>query len=587
MTSPVRQAELKDLGAVLVERKVITATQKAEAERQAQQRRVPVIQILEEQNLVHDEDVAKARSVVFQVPYVELQGKVLSQELLNFVPRDLASNAQMVAYAKEGAKLSVALVDPANFRALEAIEFIARNNNLVLEYAVTSLSSLQSILKQYSSLSAEVQEALAATAGAEKPVTTNLDEISLADKGIEEVIKTAPVSKMVAVILRHAIEGKASDIHIEPTAEGSRVRYRVDGILHTSIKLPPYVHSAIVARIKVISNLKLDETRLPQDGRFHTEVDGKSIDLRVSTLPLMGNEKVVMRILDSTAQKLTLTDLGFVGREKDVLQKSLTSTQGMVLSTGPTGSGKSTTLYTLMGMINKEDINIVTLEDPVEYHMEGVNQSQVNAEVGLSFANGLRSILRQDPDVIMVGEIRDRETAELAVNAALTGHLVFSTLHTNDAFGAVPRLIDMKVEPFLIAASLSTVIAQRLVRRICESCREPIDVPEATHKEVLEVLQNASQSAFPEGVNLKEKFTFMHGKGCQRCGNSGYRGRLVIAEVLEITEQMQDIITGGSKLADIKAEAKRQGVLTMKEDGFVKAILGMTTIEEVLRATQE
>lgn len=587
MTSAVRQTELKDLGAVLVERKVITATQKAEAERQAQQRRVPVIDILQEQNLVQDEDVAKARSVVFQVPFVELQGKILSQELLNLVPRDLAKNAQMVAYAKEGQKLSVALVDPANFRALEAIEFIARNNNLVLEYAVTSEASLQSILKQYSSLSAEVQEALAATAGAEKPVTTNLDEISLADKGIEEVIKTAPVSKMVAVILRHAIEGKASDIHIEPTAVGSRVRYRVDGILHTSIKLPPYVHAAIVARIKVISNLKLDETRLPQDGRFHTEVDGKSIDLRVSTLPLMGNEKVVMRILDSTAQKLTLNDLGFVGREKDVLEKSLTSTQGMVLSTGPTGSGKSTTLYTLMGMINTEDINIVTLEDPVEYHMEGVNQSQVNAEVGLSFANGLRSILRQDPDVIMVGEIRDRETAELAVNAALTGHLVFSTLHTNDAFGAVPRLIDMKVEPFLIAASLSTVIAQRLVRRICESCREPIDVPEATHKEVLEVLQNASQSAFPKGVNLQEKFQFMHGKGCQRCANSGYRGRLVIAEVLEITEQMQDIITGGSKLADIKAEAKRQGVLTMKEDGFVKALLGMTTIEEVLRATQE
>ncbi|MEK7631765.1 MAG: GspE/PulE family protein, partial [Patescibacteria group bacterium] len=445
---------------------------------------------------------------------------------------------------------------------------------------------LGGVLKQYASLSAEVEEALAATEPSEKPVTSELDEISLADKGIEEVIKTAPVSKMVAVILRHAIEGGASDIHIEPTALGSRVRYRVDGILHTSIKLPPYVHAAIVARIKVVSNLKLDETRLPQDGRFHTEVDNKSIDLRVSTLPLMNNEKVVMRILDSSNRILTLDDLGFIGREKDVLVKSLSSTQGMVLSTGPTGSGKSTTLYTLLGMINTEDVNIVTLEDPVEYHTEGVNQSQVNADVGYNFANGLRSILRQDPDVVMVGEIRDTETAELAVNAALTGHLVFSTLHTNDAFGAVPRLIDMKVEPFLISSSLSTILAQRLVRRICEYCKEEQAVPDATRDLVLETLKGATQAAFPKGFTLAAP-KFSHGRGCVRCGNTGYKGRLVVAEVIEITDEMKMIITGGSRLQDIKAESKRQGVLTMKEDGFVKALLGMTTVEEVLRATQE
>jgi type IV pilus assembly protein PilB len=470
---------------------------------------------------------------------------------------------------------------------LEAVEFLARTSSFTISYFITSASALSSILKQYASLTAEVQEALEAATPREKPTTTSaLDEISLADKGIEEVIKTAPVSKMVAVILRHAIEGSASDIHIEPTAEGSRVRYRVDGILHTSIRLPPYVHAAIVARIKVISNLKLDETRLPQDGRFHTEVDDKSIDLRVSTLPLMNNEKVVMRILDSSAKKLNLDDLGFIAREKEVLVKSLESTQGMVLSTGPTGSGKSTTLYTLLGMINEEDINIVTLEDPVEYHMEGVNQSQVNAEVGLTFANGLRSILRQDPDVIMVGEIRDTETAELAVNAALTGHLVFSTLHTNDAFGAIPRLEDMKVEPFLISSSLSTIIAQRLVRRICQYCKEPQEIPEATVKEVVEALKKAPQAAFPKDFNL-DKLNFSHGRGCVRCGNSGYKGRLVVAEVIEVTDRMQDIITGGSKLAEIKAEAKRQGVLTMKEDGFLKAAIGMTTVEEVLRATQE
>lgn len=586
MSSSFAKTDVRDLASVLLERKVITPAQFSAAEQQAHQKRVPIINVLEEQGIVKSDDLAKVRADVFQIPYVELQGRVIGPDLLNLIPRDIARNYQMVAFAKDKGKLSVALVDPTNFRALEAIEFIARNNNFTIDYHIASSDSMGGILKQYASLSAEVQEALAATQPTERPTASALDEISLADKGIEEVIKTAPVSKMVAVILRHAIEGGASDIHIEPTVEGSRVRYRVDGILHTSIKLPPYVHAAIVARIKVISNLKLDETRLPQDGRFHTEVDGKSIDLRVSTLPLMNNEKVVMRILDSSSRILTLDDLGFIARERDVLVKSLSSTQGMVLSTGPTGSGKSTTLYTLIGMINTEDVNIVTLEDPVEYHTEGVNQSQVNSDVGYNFANGLRSILRQDPDVVMVGEIRDTETAELAVNAALTGHLVFSTLHTNDAFGAVPRLIDMKVEPFLIASSLSTIIAQRLVRRICEYCKESQEVPDATQEIVRTTLKAASQSAFPKDFSL-DKLQFFHGRGCVRCGNTGYKGRLVVAEVIEITDEMKIIITSGSRLQDIKAESKRQGVLTMKEDGFVKALLGMTTVEEVLRATQE
>ena len=587
MNPSANQANIRDIGSSLLAKGLVSAGQYAQAEKEARQRRLPIVSVLEEKGYVKDEDLAKVRSEVFQIPYVDLHGRVISSDLLNIVPREIARNYQMVAFAKEGRKISVALLDPANFRALEAIEFIARNNNFVLDYHVASYSSIASLLKQYASLSSEVEEALAASGPIEKPKMSALDEISLADKGIEEVIKTAPVSKMVAVILRHAIEGGASDIHIEPTADGSRVRYRVDGILHTSIKLPPYVHAAIVARIKVISNLKLDETRLPQDGRFHMEVDAKSIDLRVSTLPLMNNEKVVMRILDSSSQHLNLDDLGFIAREKEVLVKCLESTQGMVLSTGPTGSGKSTTLYTLLGMINTEDINIVTLEDPVEYHMEGVNQSQINPEVGLTFANGLRSILRQDPDVVMVGEIRDTETAELAVNAALTGHLVFSTLHTNDAFGAVPRLIDMKVEPFLISSSLSTIVAQRLVRRICDHCKGQDEVPEATRQEIISALKKASAGAFPKGFSLDKPIAFSRGKGCVRCGNSGYKGRMVVAEVLEITEQMQIIITNGSKLQDIKAEAKRQGVLTMKEDGFVKAVLGYTTVEEVLRATQE
>jgi type IV pilus assembly protein PilB len=391
---------------------------------------------------------------------------------------------------------------------------------------------------------------------------------------------------MLNVILKHAVEGGASDIHIEPISEGTRVRYRIDGELHTSIILPPYVHSAIIARIKVLSNMKLDETRIPQDGRFRTTLEGRTIDLRVSTLPLMNHEKVVMRILDLSDNALNLEKLGFIGRDLTILNKSVERSKGLILVTGPTGSGKSTTLYSLLTLINKEGVNIVTLEDPIEYYIEGVNQSQVNPEVGMTFASGLRAILRQDPDVVMVGEIRDSETAELAVHASLTGHIVFATLHTNDAFGAIPRLFDMKIEPFLLSSSLALVEAQRLVRRICSYCKEQITIPNDLLEQMRSELSNVPDDLWPTDIP-RNTTTFYHGKGCTRCGGVGYKGRLVIDEVLEVDSVIEQLMVNGFPSDKVQAQARSQGMLLIRQDGFLKAIRGLTTIEEVLRTTQD
>jgi len=394
---------------------------------------------------------------------------------------------------------------------------------------------------------------------------------------------------MVFVILKHAVEGNASDIHIEPVENETRVRYRVDGVLHTSLVLPRYVHSAIVARIKVLSNLKLDETRIPQDGRFRTEWDGRIIDYRVSTLPLFTNEKVVMRILDRAAVVLDLEKLGFEGHTLRLMQESVKKTVGMILLTGPTGSGKSTTLSALLTILNNEAVNIITLEDAVEYYINGINQSQVRADVGLTFAAGLRSILRQDPDVIMVGEIRDNETAELAVHAALTGHLVLSTLHTNDSSGAIPRLIDMKIEPFLITASLATVAAQRLVRRLCPYCQEEAKLPAELKAEIDEEIKLIPESVIKErlGGEMPKELKFFEGKGCIRCEQTGYKGRVLITEILEMDEALKNVVVGNPTIDEIRRTAKRQKMMSIKQDGILKAIERKTSLSEVIRVTRE
>lgn len=579
-----RLATTQTLADVLLEQKVLTPAKLGELQAQVQQSGETLDVLVERSGVVREEDLMKAKAVLYNVPAVDLFGKIVRAEILNIIPQELATNYRMVAFARDGNDVSVAMADPTNFQALEAIEFLARKDSLAIKYFITSEASLKYIFRQYESLSAEVEEALK---GAEEGASKQLESIDISGGNLEEVVKTAPVSKIVSVVMRHAVEGKASDVHIEPVGNETRIRYRIDGILHTSLVLPKHVHSSLVARIKVLSNLKIDETRVPQDGRFRMNIDGRDVDYRVSTLPLINNEKVVMRILDTSSNLINLQNLGFDGRNLEVMKDATTRSHGMFLITGPTGSGKSTTLYALLNLMNEEGVNIITLEDPVEYYMEGINQSQVNPEVGLTFAAGLRSILRQDPDIIMVGEIRDNETAALAVHAALTGHIVLSTLHTNDAFGAVPRLIDMKIEPFLIASSLNIVMAQRLVRRVCQYCKKNISMPKDLEDEVVATISSLPKTAIPKDADLTRPMKFWEGQGCVRCENTGYKGRVSISEVLEVNEAIKKIIVGGGNLIEnMQQSFISQGMFLMKQDGIFKSLQGLTTISEVWDATR-
>ncbi|MFH0853741.1 MAG: GspE/PulE family protein [bacterium] len=571
----------------LIQEKIVTQADLDELIAKAKAAHQPLQAVLLNSHTIREEDIVKAKGKLYNIPYMDLFGRIVRAEILNIIPQELAQNYRMVSFQKSADELSVAMVNPSDFKALEAIEFIARKNNVKIKYHIASESGIKYILRQYESLSAEVEEALKDTE-TDLGASTEGQPLDITEPGMEEVIRQAPVSKMVSVIMRHAVEGKASDVHIEPVGNETRIRYRIDGLLHTSLVLPKHVHSSIVARIKVLSNLKIDETRIPQDGRFRMSIEGRNVDYRVSTLPLINLEKVVMRILDTNSSLTDLKELGFKGKNLGIITENINKSHGMLLITGPTGSGKSTTLYAIISDMNVETVNIVTLEDPVEYYMEGINQSQVNSEVGLSFAAGLRSILRQDPDVIMVGEIRDNETADLAVHASLTGHIVLSTLHTNDAFGAVPRLIDMKIEPFLIASSLNVVIAQRLVRRICQHCIVEAPIPENLENEVWTEIDKIPKEQQPKDLRLERPLKMFKGKGCVRCENTGYKGRVAIVEVLGMSEQLKQIVTSEENILNkTKEEFLRQGMFSIKQDGVFKAISGITTIEEVWDATRE
>ncbi len=538
--------------------------------------------IIEDSRLIEEEKLTEVKGKVLGIPYINLIGKDIPGDVLNIISRDVSENYQMISFEKIGNVLRVGLVNPRNFQAIEAIEFLAKEQRLSVEFYIISLSSFKEAVKKYEILKKEVEKALELARERFAPEEKREEEVPIE----EEVIKRAPVSKMVSMIMRYAVENKASDIHIEPGPTESRVRYRIDGVLRSRLSLPKYIHPAVVARIKVLANLKIDETRIPQDGRIRQTIAGRDVDFRVSTLPLIDNEKVVMRVLETGTAVASLEELGFGKKTVEKIIKNIKQPHGLFLITGPTGSGKSTTLYTVLTMLNKEGVNIVTLEDPIEYFIRGVNQSQIRPEIGFTFATGLRALLRQDPNVIMVGEIRDNETAELAIHAALTGHLIFSTLHTNDALGAVPRLIDMKVEPFLLSSTLNAIVAQRLVRRICKECKEKIEIPPDVLKTVQEELALMPKEVIPEKF-LSGPLTFWHGKGCPRCGGEGYKGRLVIAEIIEATERLQSVIARGFNIDEAKEEIKKQGMITLKQDGILKALEGLTTIEEVMRATQE
>ena len=574
---------MPDLLNILLKRNLLTETQAKNIEKESKETGRVLEEIISKRKLLSEEEWLAVKEELFQVPSVDLIGQQIEKEVLEIISQELAQNYQMVVFAKSSQEISLAMVNPGDFKAREAAEFIAREKNLKIKYYATTPASFKAILNQYETLITEVGEALVTAKGKFKP---KKEEKLVEKKELEEIIKSAPVSKIVSALLRYAIEGRASDIHIEPLPEETRVRYRVDGTLHTSLILPKYVHSAIVSRIKILANLKLDETRLPQDGRIRMKIGDKNIDLRISTLPLIDNEKVVMRILDVSEQVPTLKNLGFYGRGLEIIEKNIKKPHGIFLVTGPTGSGKSTTLYSILNILNKEGVNIVTLEDPVEYYLKGVNQSQINPLIDLTFAKALRSVIRQDPNVIMIGEIRDSETAELAIHASLTGHIVLSTLHTNDAFGAIPRLIDMGIEPFLIISSVNAVVAQRLVKKICPNCRKKISLSQEVKEKIIEELSQVSnlEKYRKQGTG---NLALYQGQGCSHCANKGTLGRIAIFEVLAMTENLQKIVVSGCKVEEVKEEFKKQNMIFMKQDGLLKALQGLVMLEEVMVVTEE
>jgi len=577
------QAQSIDL---LLEKNLLTPDQASSLKQEAEKTGSDIFSLMTESQILTAEKIVEARSIIQNVPYIDLSDKKIDHDILEIIPHEIAETYRLCPFSKEEDQVNVAMINPSDYKSIETLDFISHQKSLKFKYYITSESSLKSVLRQYEDMSQEVEKALLSQ---EEELLPEDKKLLGDEEPEEEFVKTAPVSKMVSVILRDAIEGSASDIHIEPIGENTRVRFRLDGVLHTSLLLPKRVHPQIVARIKVLANMKLDETRMPQDGRFKIKFENRDIEFRVSSLPLLENEKIVMRILDTSKGKTDLGELGFSDHNLEIIEQAIKSPHGMILVTGPTGSGKSTTLYSLISMLNKEGINIVTLEDPVEYNVPGVGQAQIRPEVGLTFATGLRSILRQDPDIIMVGEIRDSETAELAVHAALTGHMVLSTLHTNDAFGAIPRLVDMKVEPFLISSSLNMVIAQRLIRKICSDCKQEIEVPENMREEILNELQNIPEISMPKDININGPLKIFKGKGCSHCDQTGYQGRVAIIEVLVVTERLEQIIAEGKSgdLNLVEEEFKKQGMLTLKQDGIIKGLRGITSIEEVFSATKE
>jgi len=577
----------EDILKILIKNGLISEGDSKIATEEAKKEEKKAEDILLAEKKIKEEDLIKIKADLYGLPYEDLREKEISDNILNILSSEVSENYKIVSFDRIDNKIRVGIVDPDNFKAIEAVDFLAKGKGLQVEYFLISKTSFYKAFERYKSLAKELSSALETRAKEEEEETVTIK--SEEKTNLEEVTKSAPVAKIVSVIIRHAIDGGASDIHVEPLKNESRVRYRIDGILHTSLVLPRSVHSSIVARIKVMANLKLDETRIPQDGRIKLKINEREIDFRVSTLPLVSEEKVVMRVLDTSKGAPTLEALGYQGQQFEVIQNNIKRTEGMFLVTGPTGSGKSTTLFSVLDLLNKEGVNISTLEDPVEYQMKGVNQSQVRPSIGYTFSSGLRSFLRQDPDVIMVGEIRDEETAELAVHAALTGHFVLSTLHTNSAPATLPRLMDMGVQSFLLGSTIHTIVAQRLARKICQKCLETYDVPKDYMEELKKEIDGIGVDYVKKMVKDFDfkKIKLSRGKGCAHCGNSGYSGRIAIAEVLDINKELKKKIVEGSKDFSVEEVKSTQNFITIKEDGIIKILQGNTTVEEVLRIMKD
>lgn len=520
----------------------------------------------------------------FRVPFVNLKGQTIRKDILFSIPEPIAATHNLIAFAGDDKEIKIATVNPDD---LEIFEFIEKKTGLKPIIHLTTPESIKESLKQYhKSLKAEFDYLAKG-----RDVSLGGEE---GGQKLKKLAENLPIVRIVNTLLEYAIYQEASDIHIEPEEKNIIVRYRIDGILHNVMTLPKNVQSGIIARIKILANLKVDEHRLPQDGRFKIFSKDYKVSFRVSIIPIFDGEKIVMRLLNEKAQILNLEQLGFQPKSLAIVKRNIKKPHGMILVTGPTGSGKTTTLYTILNILNTPEVNISTIEDPVEYRMPRVNQSQVNPKIGFTFANGLRALLRQDPDIIMVGEIRDEETAEIAVHSAMTGHLVLSTLHTNDAVTTIPRLNDMGIPSFLIATTTNIIIAQRLVRKICSNCIQSYNLDKQTIEDIKKYLNVENllktlieEKAIANAEKGLESILFYRGKGCKKCNGTGYKGRIGIYEILEITEEVSKLILKKANPSEIKEQAKKQNMLSIIEDGFIKAKNGITTIEEVMRVTKE
>lgn len=564
----------------LLQRNLISYEKVGSYEQQSREQDRDFGRILVELGVIKDEDLLAIKSALYKLPAVDLRAVDVDKALSKEIAEDVINFYQFIPFAKKETALSVGIINPEDISALEALKFIGEDRGLTVEEYVISYADFDRLLRSYSSIVAEVGEVL-------EPIAEEKTKLEMPVSGaLEQIRADSPITKVVAIIVKHAVESRASDIHIEPFEKYIRVRFRVDGILQSTLSLPRNLLSAIVTRIKILSEMKIDELRLPQDGRFGTFLDRK-IDFRVSSLPTRNGEKFVLRILDPLVGNIDLPGLGLYGHSLDLVSRNLEKPFGEILITGPTGSGKSTTLYALLRRYNNEGINVITLEDPIEYFLDGINQSQIHEEIGYTFASGLRHILRQDPDVIMVGEIRDRETANLATNAALTGHVVLSTLHTNDAIGVIPRLIDMGVEKYLIAPTVNLAIAQRLLRKLCNSCKIKTK-PNAGEKKIIEQAVKSLPPVYQQDLPDDRDLIYKASEGgCKECGGKAYKGRMAIFEILEMTDALERIILGQISEAKIKEEAKRQEMIEMFQDGIIKVLKGITSLEELLQVAQE
>jgi len=581
------RVEPKQLKAFLLDANLVTEEHFDAAQKKAEKTNQKVGDVLVSEGLISQEELIKLEAYILGIPFVNLEKEVVSPEALKIIPEPIARSHNIIAFRKQGNDLEVAMLDPEDLRT---IEFIKKTTPLRILPRLTNSASIKNVIRQYQrTLEAEFGEFIKKEAEGIKVIKE--EEVIEEKEELKKVAEELPVVRIVDTLLKHAVLQRASDIHIEPTEKEVVVRYRIDGILHDAMTLPKLVASGIVARVKVLSNLKLDEHRLPQDGRFKVETEEYKYSIRVSILPVFDGEKIVMRLLPETAKAFTLEELGLRGGALEIIQDNLRKPVGMLLVTGPTGCGKTTTLYSMMEILNSPGVNISTVEDPIEYRMPRINQTQVNPKIGLTFASGLRSLVRQDPNIIMVGEIRDDETAGLAINAALTGHLVLSTLHTTDAAGSIPRLIDMKAEPFLISSTLNCILAQRLVRRLCPE-KEKYALKDSEIKnlgkycDLDRILKILKEEKIIKPRDDFKDVVFYRPKPSKDCPE-GYRGRLGIYEVLSVTETIKELIVKRATSAQIQAQAQKEGMRLMVEDGFIKAAQGITSIEEVLRVIIE